>query len=60
MTTRLRRRGDLEDPIHVGHLAVEMDRDDCPGVRSHRGLDELRVDGKGVRIDVDEDGTAAT
>ena len=48
-------RGELEDRIHVGRLAVEMHRHDRPGARGDRGLDGGRVDVGRVRQAVDED-----
>ena len=36
--------GDLEDRVHVGRLAVEVDRQDRLGPRRDRGFDHGRVD----------------
>jgi hypothetical protein len=48
--------GDRAQRRHVRRLAVEVDRDDRPGARADRVLDELRGDVPGHRVDIDRDG----
>src|SRR6266852_3712861 len=46
-----------EQRVHVGRLAVEVDRKDRFGARGDRRLDPRRVYGEGGWINVDEDGS---
>ena len=48
--------GDRHHGPHVDAAAVEVDRDDRPGPRRDRGLDQGGIDVVGVGLDVDEDG----
>src|SRR5664280_3232910 len=48
-------RRDLGDRVHVGHEAVEVDRQDRLRARGDGGLDRGRVDAEVLRADVDED-----
>ena len=51
--------GDLADGLHVGALAVEMDRDDGLGLGRDGRFDLGRVDALGLRVAIDEDGRGA-
>ena len=51
--------GNLQNRIHVCRLAVQVDRQDGPGALGDRCLDQTRVDGVGLRVDVHEHGRGA-
>ena len=46
---------DLQERLHVGRLAVQVDRQDRPGPPRDLALDLAQVHRVGDRIDVDED-----
>ena len=48
-------RGDGQDGLHVGRVAVEVDRQDHLRARRDRGLERPRVHGEGGLVHVDED-----
>src|SRR5258707_506404 len=49
------RAGDLVDRVHVGRLAVEVDRDHGPRAGRDRVLEPGRVEVERLGLDVDED-----
>ena len=51
--------GRFENRVHVGSLAIEMDRDDHAGPRRDRFLDLARINVVSVTLDIDEDGLGA-
>jgi len=48
-------RGDTHDGVHVGHLAVEVDRHDGARAWGDGRLDEGRIDVVAGRVDIDKD-----
>jgi hypothetical protein len=51
--------GEPPDPLHVGGLAAQVDRDDRGGSLADRRLDQRRVDVVGRLLDVDADRAGA-
>ncbi len=51
--------GDLEDRVHVGRLAVQVDGHDRPGAWRDGRFDQSRIDVVRARVDVDPDGRRA-
>ena len=51
--------GDVEDAVHIGRQAVDVDRHDRPGAGCERLLDALRVEAPGDRIGIHEHGPGA-
>ena len=51
--------GDGPEPVVVGRLAHQVDREDPDGARRDQGLDRGRVDGADVGADVGEDGSGS-
>ena len=52
-------RGDLIDRAHVGHLSVQVHRNDRTRARRDGRFDLGRVDVKGIGLDIDEHGPCA-
>jgi len=50
---------DLANPIDLGALSEQMNRDDCLGVGSDRGFNQVGIDVERVGSDVDEHGRRA-
>jgi hypothetical protein len=47
---------DRHDGVHIGHVAVQVNRNDPPRKRPDRRLEAPGIQRAGVGIDVDEDG----
>ncbi len=53
-------RRDLEDRIHIGYAAVQMNGNDGLRRTSDRTLDEFRIEIRGGWVNIHENGTRAT